>query len=112
MLCLLILVPLLVVTAAIWRYRRFVRQEYPLKAEAGRLEGIPALDDGNFDKAYQLLSAAKTAVDSLGGEVLGAEDIRKAAAEAIFVDQCPGTMEDMLDEAGRIADSAVEFETL
>jgi DNA-directed RNA polymerase subunit RPC12/RpoP len=97
----LILVPLLVVSAAIWRYRRGVLQEYPLKAERGRLEGIPALDDGNFDKAFQLLSEARTAVDALGGEVEGADDIRKAAAQAaVFVDQSPRLLEDMLDEAG------------
>ncbi len=111
----LILVPLLLVTAAVWRYRRSLRQEYPLIAETGRLEGIPALDEGNFDKAYQLLSAAKSAVDSLGGEVKDAEEIRKAADQAaIFVDRCPRLLEDMLDEAGR-TDPAVwesKFDTL
>ena len=77
-------------------------QEYPLIAETGRIEGIPALDEGNFDKAYQLLSAAKTAVDSLGGAVEGADEIRTAAAEAaIFVDLSPQLLEDMLEEAGR-----------
>ena len=77
-------------------------QEYPLIAERGRNEGIPALDQGDFDTAYQLLSAAKTAVDSLGGAVEKAEEIRTAAAEAaIFNDRSPLLLEEMLEEAGR-----------
>ena len=43
---------------------------------AGRT-GIPALDEGNFDKAYQLLSAAKSAVNALGGAVEDADAIRE-----------------------------------
>ena len=71
-------------------------------AETGRIEGIPALEEGNFDKAYQLLSAAKSAVDALGGAVDGADEIRNAADEAaIFVDLSPQTLEEMLEEAGR-----------
>ena len=98
----LIVVPLLVVATVAWRYWRQRRQEYPLIAETGRIEGIPALDEGNFDKAYQLLSAAKSAVDSLGGAVEDADEIRTAAAEAaIFVDQCSGTLEDMLEKPDR-----------
>src|SRR5207247_747776 len=71
-----VLIPLLVVATVGWRYWTQRRQEYPLTAERGRIEGIPALDEGNFDKAYQLLSAAKTAVDALGGAVEDAEAIR------------------------------------
>ena len=84
-------------------------------AEKGRIEGIPALDEGNFDKAYQLLSAAKSAVDALGGAVEGADEIRTAAAEAaIFVDLSPRLLEDMLEEAGRTDPDAwaSKFETL
>ena len=111
----LIFVPLLVVTAVAWRFRRSQMQEYPLIAERGKTEGIPALEEGNFDKAYQLLSAAKSAVDSLGGAVADAEEIRTAAAEAaIFNDRSPLLLEEMLEEAGR-ADPAAwpsKFETL
>src|SRR5208282_6366990 len=65
-------------------------------------KGIPALDEGNFDKAYQLLSAAKAAVDALGGAVEDAEAIRSAAAEAeVFVNRCSRSLEDLLTEAGR-----------
>jgi DNA-directed RNA polymerase subunit RPC12/RpoP len=98
----LILVPVMVATAVAWRIRQNIRKEYPLIAERGRTEGIPALEAGDFDKAFQLLSAAKTAVDGLGGEVDGAEKIRTAAKEAeIFVNLCPRSLEEMLDEAGR-----------
>jgi hypothetical protein len=86
-----------------------------LIVEKGKNDGIPALDEGNFDKAYQLLSAAKSAVDALGGAVADAETIRTAAAEAaIFNDRSPLLLEEMLEEAGR-ADPAVwpsKFETL
>jgi hypothetical protein len=98
----LIVVPFLVVMAVGWRYWQGRRQEYPLDAEKGRLEGIPALEEGNFDRAYQLLSAAKIAVNALGGDVEGADKIREAADEAdIFVHLTPQSLEDMLDEAGR-----------
>jgi hypothetical protein len=111
----LILVPLLIITAAAWSYRRSRMQEYPLIVEKGKNDGIPALDEGNFDEAYQLLSAAKSAVDALGGAVADAESIRTAAAEAaIFNDRSPLLLEEMLEEAGR-ADPAAwpsKFETL
>jgi len=97
-----ILVPLVVVVTVAWRYDRHRRQEYPLIAEEGRVKGIPALDEGNFDKAYQLLSAAKTAVDALGGAVEDAEAIKSAADEAeVFVNLCSRSLEDLLTEAGR-----------
>jgi hypothetical protein len=94
-------VPVLVVATVGFRSWRQKRQEYPLIAEKGRIEGIPALDEGKFDKAYQLLSAAKSAVDSLGGDVEDAEEIRNAADEAaIFINLASRTLEEMLDEAG------------
>jgi hypothetical protein len=111
---LLIVVPLLVVTTVAWRYRRNVRKEYPLKAELGWSEGIPALENGDFDKAHQLLAAAKTAVDALGGAVEHADEIRNAAAEAaLFVDQTR-RLDEMLEEAGRTDPEvwASRFETL
>ncbi len=97
-----LLVALLMIATGSWRIWKQRRQDYPLIAEKGRLEGIPALDAGEFDKAYQLLSAAKTAVNALGGAVEGAEDIREAAQEAdIFVHICNKSLEDMLAEAAR-----------
>ena len=95
-------ISLLVIAAVGWRVWRQRRQEYPIIAEKGRRDGIPALDAGEFDKAYQLLSAARTAVDALGGAVEGAEDIRRAARESeIFINLCSDKLEDMLAEAAR-----------
>jgi hypothetical protein len=94
-------VPVLVVATVGFRSWQQKRQEYPLIAEKGRIEGIPALEEGKFDKAYQLLSAAKSAVDSLSGDVEGAEAIRNAADEAaIFINLSSNTLEEMLEEAG------------
>jgi hypothetical protein len=109
-----LLVPLLVIAAVGWRYWNSRRQEFPLVVERGRTEGIPALDEGNFDKAYQLLSAAKSAVDALGGALDDAEAIRHAADEAaIFVDPAP-LLEDLLAEAARTNPEAwaTRFDTL
>jgi len=112
---LLAVVPLLVIATVALRYRRHSMQEYPLIAEKGRTEGIAALDEGNFDKAFQLLSAAKKAVDELGGKVEGAETIRIAADEAaIFNNLLSQTPEDLLAEAGRTdpLSWATKFDTL
>ncbi|MGP0070233.1 MAG: hypothetical protein ACLQGP_42365 [Isosphaeraceae bacterium] len=97
-----LLLPLLIIATVGWRVWKQRRQDYPLIAEKGRLEGIPALDAGEFDRAYQLLSAARTAVDALGGNVQDADEIRRAAGEAaIFNDLCNEKLEDMLAEAAR-----------
>jgi hypothetical protein len=98
-------VAVLVMATIGFRYRQQTRQQYPLIAERGRTEGIPALDEGKFDRAYQLLSAAKSAVDSLGGDIEGADEIREAAEEAaIFIDLSSETLEQMLEEAGHNPD--------
>jgi hypothetical protein len=99
-----ILIFLAVVTLAlgtlsyrVWRSRR---QELPGIYELGRSEGVAALDAGSFDKAHQLLAAAKRAVDSLGGGLEGAAEVRQAADEAaIFIDLVPETLENLLNEA-------------
>jgi len=112
---LFVVVPLLIVLTVAWRYRQSRRAEYPLIAELGKTEGIPALEEGNFDKAFQRLSAAKAAVDALRGAVADADEIRNAADEAaIFVDLIPQTLEDLLAEAGRTPSDAwaSQFKTL
>lgn len=87
------------VALRLWRNRL---QQYPQVAELGRVEGVPALERGDFDKAYQLLSAAKNAVDALGGRVEGAEEIRWAADEAaVFINLVSESLEELLDEAAR-----------
>ncbi len=98
-----------------WRLRRQHLEQLPRVIERGRVEGIPALEAGEFDRAFQLLSAASAAVDTLGGAVEDAEEIRQAAKEAaIFVNICPEKLEDMLAEAGRTDPDtwASRFETL
>jgi hypothetical protein len=100
-------VALLVLGTVELRYRRHHRQRLPQIAEIGKSEGIPALEQGKFDKAYQLLAAAKEAVDSLEGAVENADKIRHAADEAsLFVDLAPETLESMLDEAARTTPQA------
>jgi len=111
----LLMAPILILATIGWRSWRSQRQEYPLIAERGRLEGIPALDQGNFDRAYQLLSAASRAVDALGGAVEDADEIRHAAEEAaLFVNLCSRPLEELLDEAGRTDPEtwASRFDTL
>jgi hypothetical protein len=104
MLNLLILVgvPLLVVATVAWRAYQRRLQEYPLIAQEGLSKGIPALDEGNFDKAFDLLSKAKKAVNALGGAVERADEIRTAADEAeVFANLCSLSLEDLLDKANR-----------
>ena len=73
-----------------WRNRRL---ELPGIYDLGRTEGIAALDGGRFDRAHQLLAAAKRAVYSLGGGLEGEDEVRQAAAEAaIFVDLASETL--------------------
>ena len=105
------LVPVVVIATAAWRYREHLRQGYPLIVEKGKNEGIPALEAGEFDKAHQLLSAARSAVDSLGGDIQDADEIRQAADEAaIYVNLLPQDLGELLSEAGR-AESADEWES-
>jgi hypothetical protein len=114
-LMILLTVVLLVMATISFRYWQNRRQELPQVVVIGKTEGIPALKEGKFDKAYQLLSAAKEAVDALGGAVEDADEIRHAADEAsIFVDLIPDTLEHLLDEAGRTSPQAwaTRFETL
>jgi hypothetical protein len=87
----------------------------PRIAELGRGEGLKALDEGRFDTAHQLLSAARRAVDSLGGAFEGADAIRHGAEEAaIFTNLVPRPLEAILEEAARIPteDWPSHFETL
>jgi hypothetical protein len=92
----------LVVATVGYRLWRSRYQELPRLAELGRVEGLKALDEGRFDKAHQLLSAARRAVASLGGAVEGAEEIIHGADEvAILTNLSPQSLEAILAEAGR-----------
>jgi hypothetical protein len=106
----------LILATVAWRAWMHRRAQYPLIIEQGRVEGIPALEAGEFDRAYQLLSKARSAVDHLGGAVEDADKIRQAADEAaVFNDLCPDSLEKLLAKAGRSSDPdawASEFDTL
>jgi hypothetical protein len=87
-----------------WRHHY---ENLPRVARTGKTEGIAALEEGKFDHAYQLLSAAKEAVDALGGAVEDADEIRHAADEAaIFVNLLSDTLESLLEEAARTSPQA------
>jgi hypothetical protein len=93
---------LLIAATVGFRQWRQHRQDLPRIAALGRVDGLEALDQGEFDKAYQLLSRARHAVDALGGAVEGAAEIRQGAAEAeIFVSLVSDRLETILDAAGR-----------
>lgn len=96
------LVALVVVGTISLRLWRVHRQGLPQVAELGRVEGIPALESGDFDRAHQLLAPARQAVDALGGQVEDADRIRQAADEvALYVNLSSLGLEEMLDEAAR-----------
>jgi len=87
-----------------WRQRW---ENLPQVVRIGRIEGIAALEEGKFDHANQLLSAAREAVDALGGAVEGAEEVRHAADEAsILVNLLTDSLESLLDEAARTSPQA------
>lgn len=93
-------VALLVVGTIGLRQWRSQLQDFPRQAEIGRTEGLQALDEGQWDKAHQLLARAKRAVDALGGKVEGAEDIRHGADEAaLYANLISETLEDLLKQA-------------
>jgi hypothetical protein len=98
---------LLVVGTVALRSWRSYKRELPQVALLGYTEGIPALKQGQFDKAYQLLSAAKEAVVTLHDQVEHAGEIREAADQAsIFVNLLSDSLESLLDEAARTTPQA------
>lgn len=100
-------VGLLVVGTVVLRSWRNYKRELPQVAQIGFAEGIPALKGGQFDKAYQLLSAAKEAVVALHDQVEHAGEIREAADQAaIYVNLLSDSLEAMLDEAARTTPQA------
>ena len=95
-----------------WKQRR---QMLPSLVERGRTEGIAALNQGRFDTANEILSTASRAVDELGGDVEGADDVRQAAREAaILADRSLETLETILDRSARLepAERDKMFKTL
>ena len=100
-------VALLALGTFAWRTWRQRWENLPQVARIGRTEGIAALEEGKFDHANQLLSAAKEAVNALGGAVESAEEVRHAADEAsILVNLLTDSLESLLDEAARTSPQA------
>ncbi len=100
-------VALLALGAFAWTTWRQRWENLPQVVRIGRTEGIAALEEGKFDHANQLLSAAREAVDALGGAVEGAEEVRHAADEAsILVNLLTDSLESLLDEAARTSPQA------
>ncbi|WP_169974421.1 hypothetical protein [Tautonia rosea] len=107
--------PLLVASAVVlvlggtvfWTIVQNQRRNAPVLVQQGRDEGIPALDRGDFDQAYRILSRAAEAVESLRGQIRGADEVRQAAREAaIFVDLIPDRLEMILDQRARSSDES------
>jgi hypothetical protein len=99
---LLTAVPLVVLATVAVRLWRSRLADLPRVAELGRVEGLKALDEGDFARAHQILAEARRAVDRLGGAYDGAEAIRQGAAEAeVIARRAPDSLEEMLDQAGR-----------
>jgi hypothetical protein len=85
------------IALSFWKQRR---SALPRDAEKGRVQGLAALDAGEFDQARLLLSQGARAVDALGGEYEGAEAIRQGALEAaIYTGLVSEPLEKILAEA-------------
>jgi hypothetical protein len=89
-----------VVATVAYRVHRARMADLPRVAEKGWTDGLPALDEGRFDTARQLLSEARDAVDSLGDESERASDIRQGAKEiAVLTSLSPDPLESLLEQA-------------
>lgn len=98
---------LVIVGTVAWTVVQNQRRNAPILVEQGREEGIPALDRGDFDQAHRILSRAAIAVESLKGQIRGADEVRQAAREAaIFVDLIPDRLEAILDLRARSSDES------
>lgn len=95
-------VGLLVVATIGFRIWRARIADLPRIAERGKNEGLTALDDGKFELAHQILSAAKRAVISLGDQYEGSAAIKQGADEAAAIaNLAPASLENMVDQASR-----------
>ena len=91
---------LIVVAGVLIKVRRQRFEEMPRLIEAGRVEGIESLDAGDFTLAKKILSQAAAAVEALGGQIQGANEVTQAALEAgIFADLAPAGLDEILEEA-------------
>jgi hypothetical protein len=85
-----------------WRLHQRRLEELPKIVETGRVEGLLKLDSGDFSAAKQILADAAKAVEGLGGQVEGAEDIRQGAREAaLLADLKSESLSDLVEQAAK-----------
>ena len=93
--------------------RQTHREKLPQLANLGRTEGIAKLDDGKFDEAKQILTAAASAYDEMRDKTEEANIVRQAAREsAIFADLASRPIEDILDSVAAGANGHSDFVNL
>ncbi len=91
---------LLVALTVMTRLKSARLAELPRIIEIGRIEGLTALDEGEFDKAKSILSRAAAAVDQLSDQSESAAKIKQGAREAaLFTDLNLESLERMIDLA-------------
>jgi hypothetical protein len=90
----------IVVATVAFKIHRSRLEALPRVIEAGRTEGLAALDAGRFETAHKLLSEAARALDTLGDDSREADEIRQGAREAtIYTGLTPEPLENILGEA-------------
>jgi DNA-directed RNA polymerase subunit RPC12/RpoP len=95
-------VGLLVAATVGYRLFQARRLDYPRLVAEGMEKGIPALEEGKFDLAKQILSQAAEAAEGLGRQVEHAEDVIGAAQEAaLLTDLVAEPLEMIVDQAAR-----------
>ncbi len=94
------------VITVVWTIQRNIRRDDPALVNQGLSEGIEALDDGDFDRAHQLLGPAATAAERLGvSSISGGDRVTQAAREAaIYVDLIPEPLEEILESRASATD--------
>jgi hypothetical protein len=109
-------VALIVVATVAIRLRQRHLESLPAVVELGRTQGLAKLDMGDFQIAKQILVEAASAVESLGGRVEGADEVRQGAKEAaLFADRCRETLETLVESAAKAESEAAwksQFDTL
>lgn len=95
-------VVLVVAMTVAWRVRQRRLEDLPRVVEAGRVEGLAKLDEGDFAAAKQLLARAASAVKDLGGEIEGADDVVRGAREAALLADFKGeSLGALVEEAAK-----------
>lgn len=85
-----------------WRVRQGRLEDLPRVVEAGRVDGLAKLDEGDFAAAKQLLARAASAVNELGGQIEGAEEILRGAREAALLADFTGeSLAALVEEAAK-----------